>query len=386
MCDDGNDIDGDGCNNDCVESGVTLWSVFWDGPVSGSDWFDALAFTPEGDVVATGGVEIVANAWDALVVRYDGSGSLVWDTNIDGPDPDPEGGNDGGRRIAVLGDGTLRVAGGQDSGGTRHAYLGALSGDGDESWSQLSGGEPARGIALAVADDGTAYVGVSGSVGGRILAWSTDGAPQWSVTIPGNDAACMVSCARPRALLLTDDGLFAGGTRTPVVNDPDAFLALYDDAGNEQWLVDVAAAPTNQEVVELAQLGDGSILALVAIDGYQDHELRSFDVEGNELGTPVDLEFGADTFAMGMVAVPGDAIVVAGYINLGNALNEAWIGRYGLDGAELWRHDYPGEAPAESTSLSRIAYDGAGRVAAAGATWDPMDQSIADAWVLVLAP
>jgi cysteine-rich repeat protein len=50
-CDDGNDVNGDGCNNDCVESGVIVWESTYDrGPMEAT----ALAVDEDGQVMVLG--------------------------------------------------------------------------------------------------------------------------------------------------------------------------------------------------------------------------------------------------------------------------------------------------------------------------------------------
>lgn len=50
-CDDGNEVNGDGCNNDCVESGVLIWeSVFDDGAMEATD----IAVNEDGEIMVLG--------------------------------------------------------------------------------------------------------------------------------------------------------------------------------------------------------------------------------------------------------------------------------------------------------------------------------------------
>src|SRR5690606_23029327 len=45
-CDDGDGVDGNGCNNDCNESGQPLWTVTYDHPSHDSDTASGVALMP----------------------------------------------------------------------------------------------------------------------------------------------------------------------------------------------------------------------------------------------------------------------------------------------------------------------------------------------------
>src|SRR5262249_44115174 len=51
LCDDGNLVDGDGCDADCFASGGVLWTQIYDLGNSGDDFAEAVALLPGGDVV-----------------------------------------------------------------------------------------------------------------------------------------------------------------------------------------------------------------------------------------------------------------------------------------------------------------------------------------------
>lgn len=107
-CDDGNDVDADGCTRDCRISGSVIWiEVLDNGTAGASDAFLAVAVDAEGEIYAGGTVTGMAD--DANLVRYDADYGLVYDEPVVATT-----GLDNLRAILVAASGTVYVAGDRD--------------------------------------------------------------------------------------------------------------------------------------------------------------------------------------------------------------------------------------------------------------------------------
>lgn len=203
-CDEPNDIDGDGCNVDCVRSGTELWADELDfagaddhanglaiaddgrfavvGYVTDADgdqnafvqlrdpngeeiWFrdfvnpgadvgEQVFFDAEGGVVACGTIiDAQSGLEQGWVRRYTPEGDTTWDVVLDDP------GGSWIRACRSLGDGTFAVAGMVDFGGDYDTGSGLVArfdvADGNERWRQSypGGGLDLRGVTTDVDGD-----------------------------------------------------------------------------------------------------------------------------------------------------------------------------------------------------------------------------------------
>lgn len=382
-CDDGNDVDGDGCNADCLESGTIVWQQQWDGPIAGTDWGEGVAIDSQAGVAFVGQAEVAADLFDVAIVRYDADGRATWEQFVDGAQADVnEVGNDFARRVAFDGDDRLLVTGRLEDGQT-FPWLGEFGGDGTPGFSEQAG-DPGFGRALAVDGSGGAVVGTSGLAAGRLLHWSQAGDPSWGVPLPPSDPGCVSGCSRVTAATVVGDAVIVGGTRRTADGEFDAFVAAYNLASNSLWVAAAATPAAADETLAIGQLGDGSIVAMVAVAGYTAHELRTYSTEGDELDV---VPLGFDGIRMqSATVVPGDELVIGGWTDYGNDVLDGWIARVALDGTARWTRDLAGSGATTSLAISDVASDGAGRIGVVGGTWDPADELVSDAWIAVITP
>ncbi|MEN0066694.1 MAG: hypothetical protein AAGA48_31465 [Myxococcota bacterium] len=85
-CDDGNDVDGDGCNNDCRESGRTLWVDFRDSYFSPFS-LGQIALGPAGTSIAVGTQRELNGPTVGIMRHYEADGSEIWTEMVEGPAP-----------------------------------------------------------------------------------------------------------------------------------------------------------------------------------------------------------------------------------------------------------------------------------------------------------
>ena len=84
ICDDDNGINGDGCNNDCILSGTTLWTQIH--PGGDSDYYGGgygIATDATGNVVVTGHLTDSDTFGDVWLRKYDPDGNVLWTKTYD---------------------------------------------------------------------------------------------------------------------------------------------------------------------------------------------------------------------------------------------------------------------------------------------------------------
>lgn len=281
QCDDGNDAPDDGCEPGCVlPSGEQVWAVELD---SGDDdvAYDVLV-TDDGTIIAVGSRRL-ATGLDTWIARYDPAGNPLDEQVLD------FGGGDHDESIAIsplgLGyvlAGVASVSGVEDS---DDALLVAVDGDFAIVWSQrIDGGLDDRANAVSTASGG--------------------------IAVAGHRAA---------------DGSFE-----------DAWFAVYDTSGTEQWShVDDGPDARADDAHGIAWLADGG---LVVVGQEQTNFQDDLWIAAREAdGSPrweqlLDFEFGDDA-AFGVIA-DGDDMLVSGSISsaLTNS-EEVWVARFAADGS-----------------------------------------------------
>ncbi|MEM9460993.1 MAG: hypothetical protein AAGF11_42910 [Myxococcota bacterium] len=125
-CDDGNEIDGDGCNIDCRLSGDVVWNDEYDGLDDARDEAWGVVLSPEGDVFVAGRVSVPGNRTIAWVRKYDGDGTELWTEDF-GSHSDE--GNDSALTLALRPEGGLYVGGWVGKADTSEAPV-----DVEDSW------------------------------------------------------------------------------------------------------------------------------------------------------------------------------------------------------------------------------------------------------------
>jgi cysteine-rich repeat protein len=282
QCDDGNDAPGDGCEPGCrLGPGEEVWAVEVDG--GDDDVAHDVIVTAEGDVVVVG-ARRSDSGLDTWLARYDAAGALIEETVVD----QGEGDDDEALSITPLGLGYV-LAGVASPPGVD---------DGDD--------------ALLVAIDGAFEV-------------------VWSRRIDaGLDD-------RANAVAATDSAIAVAGHREAEGSFEDAWFAVYDTSGTEQWSR-VADGPggRNDDGRGIAWLADGGVVVVgsQAVDSQDDLWIAVRESDGSaRWDRRLDFEFGDDVAAG--VTIDGDEFLVAGSISsaLTNS-EEVWVARFAADGTE----------------------------------------------------
>jgi cysteine-rich repeat protein len=390
-CDDGNDVDGDGCNVDCtLDLDTSLWQVTHGGDAMVAESGHGIAVDGAGNIVV-GGYEVdVVGSPDMWLAKYDPAGNLLWELTLDPSgglddriygvaiDPadqillvgdvdvmpsssniwvskrDPQGaelwsttfdgpdmGDDGGRGVAsdsasnVVATGFVRVANNDID-----IFVAKLGPGGAEQWSEIVAGpeildDRGQGIAVDPNDDVVVAGFVSHGDFNRdvwLRKYDPDGAELWTETWDngnqGEDAGF--------GLAVAPDGSIAVTGMTPIIaTNQDVWLGRFDTDGALVWYKRFGGQAYVDDA-GLAVAADADSNFIVA--GYRgqsrtDSEiwLRKYDVRGNVLWSQVVTGRGADRDQATAVAADADAnLVVTGEIR--NAMSndgDVWIGKFG---------------------------------------------------------
>lgn len=384
-CDDGNGANGDGCNNDCVESGTTLWTRTHDGPAHEDDAGHGVAISPEGEIVVAGAQGINADDSHVWLRRYTGEGDELWTETFVG-----FGGNSTAFGVAVD-DAGVAYACGKHAGGTNDTiWARALDLDGGLAWSHVYD-SPAVGIDecrdVVVDEDGDAVlVGQYATPSDGLNIWvrrldGGDGEEFWTRTFDHEGGPDNASGAAH-----TEDGFIYVGGKQGIANGSQSWLRKYDTNGAVQWtrsrgaggwgaIEGVAVDSAGNVFVAGRETGTPQEVSTIWLAKYDANGELQWSVN-EDFGT-LDSGFGAACDSDGNVALVATAA---------DGVYAAWVAKYDGDGAMLWSQ-FPHEGIAEVTASFAfgVDIDGEDNVVVVGAEERPNDGQF-DVWVQKFAP
>jgi len=323
-CDDGNSVQGDGCNNDCVLSGTELWTRTLDKAMA-----RGVATDSADNVIVAGSIYVDADEDDTniWVRKYDAAGDEVWAR------PNNGGARSGASDVATDSADNVIVVGSAFV--PDHAY---------EFWGRK---------------------------------WDAGGYEIWSLTYgtTNNDGASAVT---------TDsaDNVIVVGSFPVDAFDHDISVRKHDPEANELWmqLYDIGLDEVAMgEGVATDSAGNVVALGWIKVDYESEHIwLRKYDPAGSELWTETDA--GGAVVAVSDVATDSaDNIVVVGVEHVEEADSNIWVRKYDLAGDELWTRTYDG---GDHDYASAVATDSADNVIVVGEVRGVQgDYSSHDIWV-----
>lgn len=385
-CDDGNMIDGDGCNVDCrlsgelqwshVESGsaaqddevldVTeasdggaiavglwrnadgstdgwirkinplggmLWTKTHNGPASGNDVVRGIALGSGGLFVVAGQQAVTDQSANVWVRQYDETGDPQWTDTFDGEASGTDSGNgitiDPFGDIVVVGHTTTTAEG-------RDVLLRKYSPEGTVAWTRtysgVAGGTD-HGYAVATSATGEIYaVGYESVTGEGKNAWlgkyDTDGNLLWSRVVNG-DAGLDDEL---RGVTVTDEGPVVCGLEWAVDVPWQSFVRKYDDTGAIVWTERYAGATAEGALcnaIALDATGDLVWTGGENVATIREIVVRRLDPEGNERWTTLvpALADGADQGRGIDIASDGE-ILVGGRVDAGVDGLDVWVGGF----------------------------------------------------------
>jgi cysteine-rich repeat protein len=387
-CDDGNEVDSDGCNVDCTISGSVLWFHSQAGGAGQSEDAFGVAVDAEGRAYVGGEIWGAADL-DFWVRQYEDDG-LGWTQSFDGG-----GGNDGARAVTLRGS-NLYVAGYTVAAGqSNNVWLRSFGLDGAVAWTvayddALNGSNVGQGVA---ADPGGNVIVAANELVGDPMApqadawmreYSAAGAPVWTVGYGG--AALSTDTARAVA---TDAAgrVAAVGSETVAGQGTDMWIRVYDTNGGVQWTALYGNANAlDDEAMAVAFDGDGNVI----VAGYELDPvipwrlwLTKYDPAGVPLWSQTwdgELLEGARAFGVAVDDI-GDIVVTGQHRAAG--VNQLLVRKLDPAGNERWVTNIDGFAG--TSQVGRAVAIGPGRrVWVAGGVDQGVDGR--DAYVARLAP
>lgn len=382
-CDDGDQINGNGCNINCIVSASVLWThtadlgtalaldvdeddgvlvgysysefqyldadgnVGWEGsysyPSGTQETVESVDFHAlEGWVIA-GRATTDANGNDIWWRRYSADGNVDGTTTYDNPSHT----SDGIGGAALDSSGRLYVFGGSSLNGDYDVWLRKFDVDGEEMWTQPydGGGDDFTG-AIAIDADDYIVVGGSTEVDGEgrntwLRKYSPEGAMQWEDTASSNG---------PFIDRIDDIAIGTDGAVAVIGSEADnIWMRKFDSDGSVQW-TDTYDGPSDIDCTGqycfLSDIGNGvavdSVGAIIFVgshvvpgDGVDTDTkstwIRKYDADGSELWTnEVDApEFSLVQGARDVIVTSTDDIVVAGVSDFRQgAAALGWVQKY----------------------------------------------------------
>ncbi|MDC0672682.1 hypothetical protein [Nannocystis radixulma] len=290
LCDDGNLVDGDGCNVDCRPAAEVLWSTTHGGMLGLADEALGCAVDGNNSIYVIGFVGVGADDTDWWIRKYAADGAELWTQSYAGSAMLA----DQGRAIVVDAAETVYVAG--------------------------LAQEPMEGNDLVVRKH------------------AADGSPLWTRKFAG---AAMLNDVASGAVLTPDGGLLVGGATAVADAGNDTWLRKYASTGDVLWTRTYdGAAGSNDATQAVAVTEDGYIYAAgyEAAPGESNNMwIARYDADGNLLWSR--LYNGADSkadYLYGVVAMDDGGVVVCGYETAESVPWKSFVRRYDVDGLTVW--------------------------------------------------
>lgn len=381
-CDDGNRVDSDGCNVDCVPSGSVRWELLYDAPAGQQDCAYDVAANAGGHLAVAGEAQSAdMDSYDILALSIDADGTLAWDAVYDSASTMESGGGSTDRAYGVaIEDDDEIIVSGHEYIDIETVWVRKYDADGGEVWTRTGADTHAgRGYGVTLGPDGGVFVTGTHGLYAFVTKYNSNGVEFWTQERKGTDG-CNGCDSFWRARPLDDGGAIVGGTFDN--DDGDAALVRMDADGNDVWSDELDSGDDNDGFGAMAAQGEDT-LAILGWGGALAPELRSYDVDGNinwMLADPLPgVGYLTDLVA---TADGGFALLADGYeAEIGYV---ATIRRFDADGGMLWEQRL--EAPDLMTyqAVRGLAVDGDGNLAVAGCR--APDGIDSDAWVVSLAP
>lgn len=293
-------------------TGSLSWQRIWNGPTVRGLGRPDVAVAPDGSVYVTG--VTVDNGNDALLLKFDAAGTLLWERTWGGSASDES------LAVATASDGSVYIAGTATSFGPSSAGLFVVKFDpaGNVMWQRISDG--AAGNAVAVGPDGSVYAAGTtpradqiGNFDILVLKITTDGTLVWQRTYSAGEVV------DPRGRMTTaPDGsiVLAGAIQAAKSNFVDIAALIVKLSPDGTLLFDKQFAGRNGETAEGVAVArdDGSIYVAGTTTtfgaGFQDAFVLHLQSTGKKLLDAVT--WGGTAFETGAgVAISGRTVSLA---------------------------------------------------------------------------
>ena len=356
-------------------AGVALWTNRYNG-YSGAGFKRAipaaLAADSNGNVFVTGQT-YDGSSYDAATIKYSSAGTPLWTNLYIGP----ANASDGGKALAVDSNGDVLVAGFYSYSGSSYYLTLKYSNAGTLLWTNLYDAGGGDNVAYAVAVDGTGSVFVTGRSSGSgtgadyaTVAYSGTGLPLWTnfYNGPGNtndDIAYYIAVDSSSNVIVT-------GSSTGLGTGEDYATIKYSNAGVPLWNNRYDGPAQGDDFpAGIAVDRGGNVFVTgssTATNGYLDYATVAYSGAGAPLWTNrYDGPAQRDDSAFGIAVDSGGNVFVTGYSTATNGYSDYATVAYSGAGLPLWTNLFGGQ---QNSSASAIDVDGSGNLFVTGYWWN----------------
>lgn len=346
-------------------AGTILWESFFNGPVNGGDYSNALTIDATGNIYVTGRADYGTAGADIVTIKYNSSGVQQWMARYNGP------GNwfDEGKSIHLMNDGSV-IVGGKTTGTTSSQDFVTIkyNADGTLAWSSIYNGTGNSDDYIVSADiDNSNNVYVTGcSIGGGsggdivVIKYDNSGVQQWLKRYngAGNGGDAPVGLKVDAA-----DNIIVGGYADMGAGQKFNFIALkYNTTGTLLWEkqyngtsndIDLATAMTVDASNNIYLTGLTTQLHGTRLDS--NYATVKYDQAGNQQWIKFyDGPFNSVDVARSIFVDVNQNVYICGSSKGVGSDDYATI-RYSPSGTQLWVMSYNGTGNSNDYSSSVVA-------------------------------
>jgi hypothetical protein len=350
-------------------STATRWARLYGGGAQG-DVARAVAPTADGGFVLAGLTGFGAGGGDAMVVRLDSAGNLVWAKTFGGA------GGEVANAVALTSDGGFVVAGSTTSfgAGGSDGWLFKLNANGNVVWQRTYGGSASDYLTdvEVLADGGFIAAGFTSSFGAGqgdlwLLRLDSAGNVVWQKTYGGSGTEDLYNPGR-NVRPTADGGFVAVASSTSFrAGNWDAWVLKLDASGNVLWQNTYATASSGFANAVAPANDGGFLVAGIQYGTNPSGWVFKLDATG-ALQWERTWNDGSDDTEARSVATTADGGAVIGGVSHG----DAWMAKLDAAGSVEWSKTYGGTSTDGANSVAEVAGGGyvvAGWSQSFGTTW-----------------
>lgn len=379
-CDDGNGVEADGCNPNCVVSGSGVWSRTYNSGGNAVDVWNAVATDGAGNVIVTGRETIAGQGANVITRKYDSDGNVLWTQTYAGV---VANGDDEGNGVTTDAAGNVIVIGYESTAAQgKNIWIRKYGPNGAVIWTQSVNGSPLInfddiGYGVAAAPGGDYFIAASAqttagqgrdTIVGKISG--ADGNFIWFDTF--NGMANQDDEARAVAVDGMGNLITAGVTRGPT--SFDVWVRKLDDLGASKsiaWTTTYNGVADGLDVafaIDVDSMGNPVVAGAetVAGQGLNMWIRKLSSAQGSTLWTrSYNAGANKNDIAEGVAVDADDNVIVAGFDAQADATTDVRIRKYTADGTLLWSQSYNGAA-GDNDAANGVAVDANRHVLIAG--------------------
>jgi len=392
---------------------MTKAKVIWTKQLGSSahDFSWGVAADSSGNVYITGGTKgdlagTNAGGYDAWIAKYDGQGNQQWVKQLGTSGDDKSWGiaADSSGNIYITGE-TTGSLGGSNAGGS-DAWVAKYDNNGHQQWIQQMG-SAGDDKAYGVATDGSGNIYIAGGTTGNLSgtnaghydAWvakyDREGKRQWIQQLGSSqeDQSWGIAASDSGNVYITGR---TTGTLAGKAEGFDAWVAMYDSDGNQQWIKQLSSSGDDYSYGAAVDSGGnvyitgrttGSLAGSNA--GGWDAWVAKYDRVGNQQWVK-QLGTSGNEFAFAIAVDASSNVYISGCTKGGLAASNAggwdvWVAKYDSDGNQQWIEQL---GSSEDEFSWGVAVDSSGNIYATGHSKGDLAASNAggfDAWVTKLS-